>query len=64
VEPDEHAAVLEGLDRWKKSEAWTKDAGRFIPEPGRWLTDRRWAEYPAPAQTTGGYETPIFKEAF
>ncbi len=60
----EKSAVFAGLDRWKKSEAWTKDNGKWIPEPSRWLTDRRWLEYPAPAQPTGGYETPPFKESF
>jgi uncharacterized protein YdaU (DUF1376 family) len=64
IDDGEKSAVFAGLDRWKKSEAWTKDNGKWIPEPARWLTDRRWLEYPAPAQPTGGYETPPFRESF
>lgn len=64
IDDAEKSAVLAGLDRWKKSEAWTKDNGKWIPEPARWLTDRRWQEYPAPAQPTGGPITPPFRESF
>jgi hypothetical protein len=64
IDENEKPAVLAGLNRWKNSEAWAKDSGRWIPEPARWLTDRRWQEYPAPAQPTGGYVTPPFKESF
>jgi hypothetical protein len=64
VDDAEKSAVLAGLDRWKNSESWAKDNGKWIPEPARWLTDRRWQEHPAPAQPTGGYVTPPFKESF
>ena len=64
VRPDEATEVLAGLDRWKTSEAWAKDGGRYIPEPARWLTDGRWHEYPAPAHPVGGPITPPFKESF
>jgi hypothetical protein len=64
IDDGEKSAVLAGLDRWKNSEAWKKDGGKWIPEPARWLTDRRWQEYPAPAHPAGGYETPPFKESF
>eukprot|EP00752_Nemacystus_decipiens_P016735 g14973.t1 len=34
--------VIEGLNRWKQSEEWTKDGGAFICQPHRWLTEQRW----------------------
>ena len=46
------AAALE-LD--KKSEAWTKEKGRFIPYPATWLNGRRWEDEhtaPEPQQST------------
>lgn len=42
------AAALE-LD--KKSAAWTKDGGRYIPYPATWLNGKRWEdEHDSPAQ--------------
>lgn len=64
IEAGEEHAVLEGLDRWKASAAWAQDGGKYVPEPARWLTERRWKEYSAPAQPIGGPMTPPFKESF
>lgn len=36
--------ILERLDTWKKSDGWTKENGRFIPSPARWLAEKRWVE--------------------
>lgn len=35
-------AVLSGLRRWKASEQWTKDSGKFIPYPATWLNRQGW----------------------
>lgn len=37
-----HADVMAGLRRWKASEQWTKDKGKFIPHPTTWLNGERW----------------------
>jgi hypothetical protein len=32
------------LDVHRVSEAWQKDGGKFIPNPGSWLKKRRWTD--------------------
>ena len=34
--------VIDGVKRWKKSEQWTRDGGRFIPNPATWLNNQQW----------------------
>ena len=34
--------VIAGLRRWKVSQDWLKDAGKFIPAPLVWLNQERW----------------------
>ena len=47
--------IMRGLDRWKKSEDWNRDGGRFIPYPATWLRGRRWEdEVPAGGRTVSG----------
>lgn len=36
--------ILLGLDAWKQSPQWTKDEGRFIPNPATFLNGRRWED--------------------
>jgi uncharacterized protein YdaU (DUF1376 family) len=36
--------ILKGLDAWKKNDQWTKDEGKFIPDPIRWLKKARWTD--------------------
>lgn len=54
---DERAAAMAGVERWKCSQDWAKDAGRFIPYPANFLRLRRWEdEIPAPSIFCGGIE--------
>lgn len=41
--------ILEGLERWIGSEDWSKDGGRFIPRPAKWLKGECWNDDPKPA---------------
>lgn len=46
--------VFEGLDRWKGSELWRKDNGKYIPAIANpqgmgWLQKRAWKDHPKPA---------------
>lgn len=34
--------VLSALKRWKASEQWMKDGGRFVPHPTTWLNREGW----------------------
>ena len=36
--------VLASLERFKASEDWRKDGGRYIPMPATWLNQRRWED--------------------
>lgn len=42
-------AVLEALEGQLKSEQWTKECGKFVPSPVKWLSQRRWEDKPLPA---------------
>lgn len=51
----EHEEVIIALKTQKQSEAWTRDGGRFVPNPATWLNQGRWrdeqgGECSAPAQ--------------
>lgn len=38
------AAILAAVARQKRTDAWLKDDGRFIPHPASWLNGRRWED--------------------
>lgn len=42
-------AVLTGIEAWKRSQDWRKDAGEFIPAMSVWLRKRAWESPPDPA---------------
>jgi len=46
LEPDEALlkVILSDIDRRKKSEAWKKDGGRYIPYPATYLNQQRWED--------------------
>lgn len=54
--PAEHAALMAGLQRWISSDQWTRsrqeDGGRFIPCADRFISDRLYADEPAPYNPT------------
>lgn len=46
IRPDDEklARMLSALDRQKRSEAWSKDGGQFIPHAATWLRGERWED--------------------
>ena len=38
--------ILDGLERWKQTEQWQKEEGKFIPYPATFLNQRRWEDDP------------------
>ena len=46
IKPNEDMiqAILLGLKRWKTSEQWTRDDGRYVPYPATWLNGRQWED--------------------
>ena len=55
ITADRLTEVFAGLDRWKKSEEWAKDNGKYIPAPAVFLTGndkhhgRLWKDFPKAA---------------
>jgi hypothetical protein len=46
-------AMVEAVEIQKKSEAWRKDGGKWIPKPENWLRDGRWKDKPSTAGAMG-----------
>ena len=54
-----HAIIMDGLDRWKKCNEWTKDNGMFIPAPIVWLNQERWEADFNPENEPAEKSTPV-----
>ena len=53
-----HQTVIEGLGRWRRSEMWQKENGRFIRAPLNWLERRSWEDEPMPKADEDGGRKP------
>ena len=51
ISPDARPLVLESLGRWKVSENWAQEGGRFIPSAANWLRNGLWRDTPVSAGT-------------
>jgi len=40
--PIDESTLMAGLAKWKQTDQWKKDKGRFIPYPTTWLNQERW----------------------
>ena len=45
--------ILDGLERWRRSEFWKRENGRFIPKAEKWLSERWWLQEPKQAIVYG-----------
>ena len=54
IKPDEELLqkMLTAIERFKKTDQWQEDGGRFIPHPSTWLNQRRWEDEPMDAKQT------------
>jgi hypothetical protein len=63
----EHDRLMAGLHRWMESDQWTRslksDGGRFIPDPDRFVSERRYLDEPALKQAEGAGANDIIGEA-
>jgi hypothetical protein len=41
---EQRGVVLNAIATQRNSEAWTREAGRFIPHPATWLNEGRWQD--------------------
>lgn len=49
--PELLAVMAAGLKRWKESERWTKDGGRYVMLAATWLNQSCWNDEPTPSAT-------------
>lgn len=38
--------LLDGIDKYKQTEQWQRDGGKYIPHPTTWLNQKRWEDTP------------------
>lgn len=41
--------IISGIEKWKRSDQWTKDGGKFIPDAVRFLSKSKWLDDPPAA---------------
>lgn len=51
---DKFDEIMNGLNKWKKTDTWIKDGGQFICAPLVWLNNERW-EAEVKESTNGNY---------
>lgn len=47
------AEIMIGLERAKKNPEWIREGGRYIPNPAKWIKERRWNDAPPQNTATG-----------
>lgn len=53
--------MVSAIERQKRSDAWLKDGGQFIPNPATWLNQGRWQDEETPAAANeSGFSNPLF----
>lgn len=58
VTPELFAAIMEGLERAKNSQEWTKDGGAYIPHPATWLNGEGWKNEYKPLRQAAAPKAP------
>ena len=49
--------IIDSLADWSQTDEWTRDSGRWIPAPARWLERAGWTE--TPPQITRAEKQPV-----
>lgn len=52
--PPDVQEAMEGLTRWKKSQQWQEQNGRFIPLAWRWIKEKHYLDTPQPKESIWG----------
>ena len=55
--------ILSAITRFKATDQWNREGGRYVPYPSRWLLEERWEETPAccgAATSCGSFDTDDF----
>jgi hypothetical protein len=64
VKWDELTAIRDGLNRWKATEQWQKEGGKYIPYPATFLNQRRWEDEPAEVKVIRELDAMVEQVAF
>ena len=64
LNPDEALlqTMLEAVERFKESEQWKEDNGRFIPYPATWINQKRWEDEPQKASAKSQGKTVVAQQ--
>jgi hypothetical protein len=46
IDPSTLNALVKGVHAWTRSDEWTQENGRFIPNPAKFLREERWRSPP------------------
>jgi len=52
-DPKTPGLFMAGLERWKQTDQWQKEGGKFIPYPATFLNQRRWEDEPPKGEDFG-----------
>ena len=55
--------IMRAVETAKKSDQWTREGGRYIPNPTTWLNQGRWDDEPVQNQPPTSFDTDEFFEA-
>lgn len=58
VTPELYREIMEGLERAKNSQEWTKDDSRYIPYPATWLNGEGWKNEYKPLRQAAAPKAP------
>ena len=50
---------MDGLAKWRNSDEWAEDGGRYIPHPATWLNGERWEDEVRPRRAGNGRGTVL-----
>ncbi len=66
LNPDAEMLVtfLTAIAKWKESDQWQEDGGRFIPYPATWLNQRRWEDEPPKKGKAPVSEKPVVAQQY
>lgn len=50
--------IMGGLEKAKQNPEWKREGGRYIPNPAKWIRERRWNDEPVPTTASAARVQP------
>jgi len=54
-----HSEIMAAVAAQKRSPAWTKDSGQFVPHAATWINGKRWEDQPAAGDRSDAFSGAI-----